>query len=174
MKNHLIASLVFFVSACAGPTYYEAAVNDFTKANYAAVEQLLASTTVTIDKSVPVLVATLVNIDALNDTSRFGRLISEQVSTRFSQQGFNVVEMKIRSDIYIREGSGEMMLSRDVRDLSKNYKAQVVVVGNYALASGYVYLTLKVVALTDNRVISAVNYALPLTENNRVMLGLQK
>lgn len=174
MKSSLYLSLAFLVSACAGPTYHEAALNDFTKANYSAVEQLISSTTVPINKSIPVLVATLVNIDALNSSSRFGRLISEQVSTRLSQQGFNVIEMRIRSDIYIREGSGEMMLSRDVRDLSKNYQAQVVVVGNYALASGYVYLTLKVVTLADNRIIAAVNYALPLTENNLAMLSLQK
>ena len=78
--------------------------------------------------------------------------------------------MKLRSNVYIREGTGELLLSRNVRDLSKNYNAQVVVVGNYAVAAAYVYLTLKAVTVVDNRVIGAVNYLLPITDNNRAML----
>ena len=113
----------------------------------------------------------MVNIDSLNQSSRFGRLISEQIATRLTQLGYNVVEMKLRNDVYIREGTGELLLSRDVRNLSRNYNAQVVVVGNYAVAAGYVYLTLKAVTIADNRVVAAVNYQLPQTENNKVLLA---
>jgi TolB-like protein len=130
------------------------------------------ATAVPFEKDVPVLISTLVNIDSLNRSSRFGRLISEQIATRLTQRGYNIVEMKLRTNVYIQEGTGELLLSRDVRELSKNYSAQVVVVGNYAVAAGYVYLTLKAVTVTDNRVISAVNYLLPLTENNKALLGL--
>jgi TolB-like protein len=118
----------------------------------------------------PLLVATIVNIDSLNQSSRLGRLVSEQIATRLTQRGYNVVEMKLRSNVYIREGTGELLLSRNVRDLSKNYNAQVVVVGNYAVAAAYVYLTLKAVTVADNRVIGAVNYLLPITDNNKAML----
>jgi len=81
-----------------------------------------------------------------------------------------VVEMKLRSNVYIREGTGDLLLSRDVRDLSQSHNAQVVVVGNYAVAAGYVYLTLKTVTVADNRVVGAVNYLLPLNENNKALL----
>jgi hypothetical protein len=36
-----------------------------------------------------------------------------------------------------------------------------------------VYLTLKAVTVVDNRVIAAVNYLLPLTENNKALLTAQ-
>ena len=130
----------------------------------------MAATAIPIDKNVPVLIATIVNIDSLTQSSRLGRLISEQVATRLTQRGYSVVEMKLRNNVYIREGTGELLLSRDVRELSKNYNAQVVVVGNYAVAAGYVYLTLKAVTASDNRVIAAVNYLLPLTDNNKALL----
>jgi TolB-like protein len=168
-----LASLLCAVvlTACAtGPTYQAAETSEFTKANYAAVEKLVEATAVPVAKNAPLLIATMVNIDSLRQSSRFGRLISEQIATRLTQLGYNVVEMKLRNDVYIREGAGELLLSRDVRDLSKNYNAQVVVVGNYAVAAGYVYLTLKAVTVTDNRVVGAVNYLLPLTENNRALL----
>jgi len=171
-----VAALLFAITltACttgpAQPTYQAAENSEFTKANYAAVDKLMSATAVPVAKDIPMLVATVVNIDSLSQSSRFGRLVSEQVATRLTQQGFSVVEMKLRHDVYIQEGAGELLLSRDVRNLSKTHNAQVVVVGNYAIAAGYVYLTLKAVTVADNRVIAAVNYLLPLTENNRAML----
>lgn len=169
----MIAALLSAVvlTACAtGPNYLGAETSEFTQANYSAVDKLFTAPAVPVVKDAPLLVSTMVNIDSLNQSSRFGRLISEQIATRLTQLGYNVVEMKLRNDVYIREGTGELLLSRDVRNLSKNYNAQVVVVGNYAVATGYVYLTLKAVTIADNRVIAAVNYQLPLTENNKVLL----
>jgi TolB-like protein len=175
MKKIAAVLCAIVLTACAtGPTYQAAQTSDFTQANYAAVDKLVAATAVPIVKNAPLLIATMVNIDSMNQSSRFGRLISEQIATRLTQLGYNVVEMKLRSDVYIKEGSGELLLSRDVRDLSKNYNAQVVVVGNYAVAAGYVYLTLKAVTVTDNRVVGATNYLLPLTENNRALLAPTK
>lgn len=169
-----IAALIFAVvlsAACAtGPTYQAAETSEFTQANYSAVDKLVTATAVPVAKNAPLLVATMVNIDSMNQSSRFGRLISEQIATRLTQLGHGVVEMKLRNDVYIREGTGELLLSRDVRTLSRNHNAQVVVVGNYAVAAGYAYLTLKMVTVTDNRVVAAVNYLLPLTENNKALL----
>lgn len=172
MKNFTALICVFFLSACAssGPSYEGAQNSGFTKANYEAVDRLVTMAAVPIDRSTPMLVATLVNIDSLTQSSRFGRLISEQIASRITQLGYSVAEMKLRSDVYIKEGTGELLLSRDVRNLSKTHNAQVVVVGNYAVAANYVYLTLKFVTVADNRVIAAVNYLLPMTQNNDVML----
>lgn len=171
MRNLCVVLVALFLSACAtGPTYQAAETSEFTQANYSAVDKLIGMVAVPIARNAPLLVATVVNIDALNQSSRFGRLVSEQVATRLTQQGFSVVEMKLRNDVYIQEGAGELLLSRDVRNLSQTHNAQVVVVGNYAVAAGYVYLTLKAVTVADNRVIAAVNYLLPLTENNWAML----
>lgn len=176
MNRVVVLLLLTVLTACnaTGPTYQAAENSDLTRANYSAVDKLFTAPAIPIDKSVPLLVATVVNIDSMTQSSRFGRLISEQIATRLTQLGFHVVEMKLRSNVYIREGAGELLLSRDVRDLSKNYNAQVVVVGNYAIAAGYTYLTLKAVSVTDNRVVGAVNYVLPLTENNRALLALPR
>lgn len=173
MKNIAALSCAVVLTACTAtaPTYQAAETSEFTQANYSAVDKLVKSTAIPIDRNVPLLTATVVNIDSMNQSSRFGRLLSEQIATRLTQRGYNVVEMKLRNNVYIREGAGELLLSRDVREISRNYNAQVVVVGNYAIAAGYVYLTLKAVTATDNRVIAAVNYLLPLTANNRALLG---
>lgn len=174
MKRFLGLFSAVVVGACTLEPNYQALEqtesSEFTQANHAAVDKLVASTAVPIDKKLPILIATVVNIDALDQSSRFGRLISEQIATRLTQGGFNVVEMKLRNDVYIREGTGELLLSRDVRDLSKNYNAQMVVVGNYAIAASHAFLTLKAVTVTDNRVIGAVNYQLPMTRNAQALI----
>ncbi len=172
MKTIIALLSAFVLAACSnGPTYQAAETSEFTNANYSALDKLVSAASTPIDRSASILVATLVNIDALNQSSRFGRLVSEQVATRLTQRGFSVVEMKLRSNVYIREGAGELMLSRDVRDLTKSHNSQIVVVGNYAVAAGYIYLTLKAVTVADNKVISAVNYLLPLTANNAELLS---
>lgn len=165
-----LLSVVALTACATGPSYQAAETSEFTQANYAAVDKLVSAPAVAIEKGIPLLVATMVNIDSLNQSSRLGRLVSEQIAARLAQSGYNVVEMKLRNNVYIREGAGELLLSRDVRDLSKNHNAQVVVVGNYAVAAGYICLTLKAVTVADNRVIAVTNYLLPLTENNKALL----
>jgi TolB-like protein len=131
----------------------------------------MISPQIEIEKDAPLLVGTVVNVDSMNQSSRFGRTVSELVASRLTQLGYNVIEMKLRSSgVYIREGTGELLLSRDIRDLSSNYNAKIVIVGNYSVASQYVYMTLKAVSVADNRVISAVNYSLPITVDNRALL----
>jgi len=131
----------------------------------------VAEAAVPIDKNAPLLVTTVSEIGVRREPSRFGRLLAEQVSARLTQQGYNVTDLKLRSDVYIREGTGELLLSKDLSDWARHYNAQVVVVGNYAVASGYIYITLKVVAISDYRVIAAVNYLLPIVENVDALLN---
>lgn len=171
MKKLAIISLLA-LSACAtdGPNYETARKSEFTEANYAAADHLIQATRFNLDKSAPLLIGTLANIDKLDESSRLGRLVSEQLSTRFTQQGFNVVEMKLRNSVQIGN-AGEMILSRDTKDLSKSYNSQVAIAGTYAVASGYIYVTLKAIAVADGRIVGAWNYQLPITGNTQALLA---
>jgi TolB-like protein len=170
--KHLASILVAcLLAACATVDDPESKKSSaFTRANYEAIDSLMNDIPA-IDRKYPILIATMVDIDALERSSRLGRLVSEQISTRLTQLGYGVVEMRLRNGVYIREGEGELLLSRDVRVLSQNHSAQVVIVGSYAAAANHVYLTLKAVTPANNRVIAATNYLLPLTENTRTLLS---
>lgn len=163
------------LSGCASrePRYEDSQNSIFIKTNYDAVDKLFATATVPIDRNTPMLVSTLVSIDDLNRSSRFGRLISEQISSRITQLGFNVTELKLRNSVAIKEDAGELLLSRDVRELSKSHNAQAVLVGNYAVSANQIYMTLKIVTVADNRAVAAFNYMLPMTDNNALMLKQQ-
>jgi len=143
---------------------------DIRGVNYEAVDELLAKLPDELLKDRPVLVASFVNLDDLKDTSTFGRVISEQVSSRFKQKGYTTIEMKLRTTVFIKAGSGEFLLSRELSEIGSRHRAEAVVVGSYAAAADKVYLTIRVVGVNDSRVVSSYDYSLPMTRDVFKML----
>lgn len=136
--------------------------------NYRAADALLQG--VTLGQNQPVLVATLVDQEDLGESTRLGRLISEHLSSRFSNKGVRVVELKLREHLFIKQSTGALLLSREVRDLSQSHDAQAVVVGTYTSSGQTVYVSLKLVRPEGNTVVSAHDYVLPLNANIKGLL----
>lgn len=143
----------------------------FMQSNYRAVDQLLTHIPASkaLNRQQPIVVASLVNIDDLY-SSRLGRTLSEQLATRLTQSGYSVVELKLRDSIFVKQLQGELLLSRELKDITRTHKAQAVLVGTYSEANGQVYLTIKLVGVADNVVISAQDYLLPLNSSVRSLL----
>lgn len=141
----------------------------FIQANYLAAESLQRQLRSDLGRAT-LLTATLVNIDALGSSSTLGRLVSEQVSARFTQGGFRMVEMKFQNSVYMARDQGELMLTREVHELAKDYDAQAVIVGSYGESKDYVLINLKVVEPRTNHVLAVYDYSLPIDENVRQML----
>lgn len=152
------------------PTYEQAASNPLIPANHAAAESLLAKLKGRLTDNQPLIVATVVNIDALDRSSTLGRIISEQVSGRFTSAGYQVIEMKFRNNVYMARDQGELMLTRELRDIATTHNAQAVVVGSYAQSSDMVFVNLKVIQPQQNIVLAAHDYALPMDRMTRSML----
>lgn len=173
MRYLLLLALCCLVAGCA--TYSGSAVRDgedsLMQANHQAIDQLLGNIPPSraLNKQQPIIVASLVNIDDLN-SSRLGRMLSEQLATRLTQSGYAVVELKLRDSIFVKQLQGELLLSREIKDITLTHKAQAVLVGTYAESSGQLYLTVKLVGVADNLVISAQDYLLPLNANVRSLL----
>lgn len=141
------------------PTYDEAAASKFVAMNKDAVSQLTAN----LDRSgdTPVLVATIVNVNDMRRTAPLGRTLSEQYASQMANAGFNVKEMKLRGDVFIREETGELLLSREIKDIARTHNASMVLVGTYSAAANFTYVSLKFVRTEDSRIIRAYDYALP-------------
>lgn len=136
--------------------------------NYRAADALMQG--VRLDPRQPVLVATLVDQEDLGESSRLGRLFSEQYGSRLSNQGVRVVELKLREQLFMKQSTGALLLSREVRDVSQAHDAQAVVVGTYTSSGQTLYVSLKLVKPEGNTVISAHDYALPLNANIKGLL----
>ena len=140
-------------------------------ASHTAVDRLLATIPATrrLDRQQPIIVASLVNIDDLQ-SSRLGRAISEQLYTRLTMNGYTVVELKLRGNIFVKEGAGELLLSREVKEITRNHQAQAVLVGTYAPSMSSLFVDIKLVGVGDNQVIAAHDYALPIDGDIRALL----
>lgn len=138
------------------------------KANQAAVDQLLQAAPLAPGASV--LVATLVSVDHLNQSSRFGRVSSEQIAGRLVQRGVAVVEVRLRDELALQPGEGELLLSRQLREVSREHQASLALVGTYAASPRQVYVSLKLVRPQGNVVLAAQDYALAMDADVRALL----
>lgn len=174
----LASALALMTAGCATDTpaarkdlsYEDAAANPLIPANYAAATSLLTRLNGQLAPGQPLIAATVVNIDALDRSSTLGRLISEQVSARFTLAGHRMIEMKFRNNVYMARDQGELMLTREIRDIASSHNAQAVIVGTYAQSSDMVFVNLKVIQPETNVALAVHDYALPLDAMTRSML----
>lgn len=161
-------------SARKQPTYEDAAAHPLIPANYAAAATLLSNLQGKLDPSLPLLAATIVNIDALDSSSTLGRVISEQVAARFTLAGLRMIELKFRNNVYMARDQGEMMLTREIRDIASSHSAQAVVVGTYAQSSEMLFVNLKVIQPETNTVLAVHDYVLPLDNITSSMIRTRR
>lgn len=147
---------------------------DMVAKSYKAADALIEQAGGRIDKNKVIVAASFANIDNLNESSSFGRIVSQQLSSRFTQKGYRISEMLLRNNIYIKEREGEFLLSRTLKNISAKHDAQAVIVGTYAVASTSVYVTAKLVRTNDGMVLSSTDYTLPTGPDMRQLVRRQR
>lgn len=174
LLSSLLVLMVVAVSGCAQnskPSYEGAKSSAFIRANHQAADVLLEQMP---SSGNTMLIASLVNVDALDRSSTLGRLVSEQISGRFTQAGQRMVEMKFRGNVYISQTQGELMLTREIHELAGTHNAQAVIVGSYGEGRDYVFINLKVIQPSTNVVLATHDYALPISDDVRMMLRTRR
>ena len=135
---------------------------DLVGSSHMAAQALIQTCRDPLQKGGRLIAASFVNVNDLTRSSGFGRIIAEQVAGQFSAAGYNVVEMLLRNDVYIRETEGSFLLSRDIQKISERHNAQAVIVGMYAVGRENVFVTAKLVRATDNVVLATYDYQVPI------------
>ncbi len=173
--------LAFGLSACAPskPAFTgeasetQAAVSgepNLVHVSYEIADRLMANLKEPLAQNKTVLVASFVDVQYMQRSSNFGRMMSEYICSRLGQKGYRVIEMKLRKDIYVKEKGGEFLLSRSVKEISDAHDAQAVVVGTYAQAMTNVYISARVVRADGGEIISSCDIKLPMDVGLRAML----
>lgn len=158
--------LALLLSGCAlfekpdEANYASTSANTLVAANYKAADALLLQLNGKLQPDQPLMMATIVNIDALEQTSTLGRLVSEQVSTRLAQGGLKMLEMKLRNNVYLKRDQGELMLTREIGEVAHTHNAQAIVVGSYAESSDMVFINIKVIAPNTNFVLAGTDFVM--------------
>ena len=184
MKRTLALTLVsaLFAAGCAQqatqlrvePTYQEASNAPLLQSSRDAVNRLVANLDVAATGPGPVLVATVVNVNDLSRSAPLGRTLSEQYATNMAAIGFDVKEIKLRGDVFVKEGAGELLLSREIKDIARHHNASMVLVGTYSPAANFTYVSMKLVRTEDSRIIRGHDYALPNDRDVQRLLALPR
>ena len=171
-----LLALPLLLSACSSTPKHEEgnyatiSSNQFIEANYKAADSLMSQLNGKLLTDKPLIMATIVNIDALEQTTTLGRLISEQLSTRLAQGGLSMLEMKLRNSVYLKRNQGELMLTREIGEVATTHNAQAIVVGSYAETSDMVFINIKVIQPNTNFVMAGQDYVLAKEAIVRSML----
>ena len=119
-----------------------------------------------------VILTTMVNIDDLYQTSRFGRTLTEALSTRMFRHGFGVVEVRKSAELMIKSQSGELMLSRNAALLANELEVEAIVVGTYALTPNSVIVNIKMLEVGSQDVMSVAGLEIQRSPNiNHLLAG---
>lgn len=103
----------------------------------------------------PLLVTTPVKVDAFSQTDALGLQLQQGFVAAFHAHEFNLVDMNVANAIRATE-QGEFILSRDWKLLPSDLPVSHVVVSTMATTTQGVVLNARIVNVTNNRVVSAV------------------
>ncbi|MBU2548731.1 MAG: hypothetical protein KKB20_09995 [Proteobacteria bacterium] len=138
---------------------------NFVTISYEIADRLENNLRYPIPPDEPILVTSLVNVDQLEESTTIGRMMSEQIASRLSQNGYKVIEMKLRTkSVYIKRRAGEFLLSRDLKEISNDHQANTVVVGTYGGTRDQLYVSVRIVRTTDSVIVSSCDACIPVGE----------
>ena len=146
---------------------------DLVMASYQAADNMLEQAPWLKQSHQPLLTATFVNVNSLENSSGLGRIIAEQVASRFAQKGFTMIELKLRNDIFVKQEAGEFVLSRSVQDISRYHNVAAVVAGTYAVGRNSVYVSARLIRAADSLILAGYDYSLPLGPDTKALLAGQ-
>ena len=135
------------------------------------VSPMLKDTVNSLARGGTVIAASFVNIDNLEESSSFGRIVSRQLATQFSAHSYQVIELLLRKNVYIESKNGEFLLSRELVNIGVEHNAQAVLVGTYAVGSKSVYVTARLVDAKSSIVIASYDFNVPLGPNTQTLIS---
>jgi len=119
-----------------------------------------------------IIVATFADVTGLENSCPFGRILAEEVASRFTQRGYRVIEVRLREgSVFMKENEGEFILSRDLEKISVENNASAVVVGTYVDAKKWFYVSAKIVNPSNRVVVSAFDSEVPVTDRSTIPAG---
>ncbi len=117
-----------------------------------------------------ILPASFVNERDMEETTPLGRLISRQFANRFTQAGYSMVEIKLRQNIVLQKGHGQLLMTRELEKIRDSHDVHAVLVGSYVTTPSRVYVTSQVVRLKDGVTVAAEDFDIPISKDVAALL----
>lgn len=152
-----------------GPNpYYEEAVELKLKAREIAA-QLLDTHNNSALTGLVAMPVSFVNLDDFNDSSPLGRYLAEAMFYEFNQREFPVREYRLTGSIALREGVGEVAISRSLPPIATNQSWAALLIGTYQRDPSAIFVNARLVRPADGLVLRTAQLVLPLNSLNTRM-----
>ena len=143
--------------------------SDLARLTYRAVDRIVTQAAGRIRTDIPLLVGTISDVTAIETSSAFGRMVTEQAATRIAQKGYPVKELKLRDSVNIKGGSaiesGEFLFSHDTEALKKEHAAGTVLTGTYARGGDEILVNLKLMDVQSGHLLGATDFVVERDSN---------
>jgi hypothetical protein len=144
---------------------------DLIEASHDATDELKDELTQKIPKGSLIVVSTLLNVKKTpNETSSFGRIISDQIATALHNSGYQIIALDMPIDLFMMEEGGELTLSDKDKALLKKYNTAVMVGGVYAPGKQNTYVSLRAVNRFTKHVIASTDFSVVLGPDVKTLL----
>ena len=169
------ALLIATLSGCGSTFRFFKAQNylnsDLIEASHDATDELKDQLCSNVPKGSLIVVSTLLNVKKNpNETSSFGRIISDQIATALHNSGYQIIALDLPIDLFMMEEGGELLLSEKDKALLGHYKAAVMVGGVYAPGKQNTYVTLRAVNRFTRHVIASTDFSVFLGSDVKTLL----
>ncbi len=141
-------------------------MDEFPGIAYQAADALEYNLTSDLSRVLPIMFSSFADLSDLQSTSVLGRMLGEQMGSRFSQHGYTVVDMRLRKDsLLVSPGKGELALSRSMEHIRKSWNAQAVIAGTYHIVNHRAVVSARIISTTDNSVLSSHDFSFRLNQD---------
>ncbi len=118
-------------------------------------------------KDTPIAITSIVNIENLQKTDKFGNVIAENLIHEMQIRGFRVVDYKTMPNIKIGK-DGDFVFSRIVSELKKRQKINYVLSGTYTKYRTGIAINCRIIDIKSNVVKSTAQIFVPIGLINAV------
>ncbi len=173
-KNSILVAIVLaftFLAGCSS-RYREVKDDNWIEVSYEVVEHLLLNLKQPLPKGHLVVINSLVNVDGLGQTLPFGRIFSDQITSAMSRSGYRVMGMELPTEIFTKNEAGILQLPEKTQQALNDVHAQALVIGTYAAGQKNVYVSLKLVEISTQNIISSTDFSIPMGPDAKRMTTL--
>ncbi len=121
----------------------------------------------------PCIVTTFVDLDNLEQSTRFGRVLAESVGSELFRLGADIKDVRPARALYFQPGTGELILSRKAKRLASSVRARAVLVGTYTTGASSVIVTVRLIDLYNGKLLSVAGEEIAKTDSIKALLGTQ-
>ncbi|MDD4913907.1 MAG: FlgO family outer membrane protein [Methylococcales bacterium] len=167
----VLAVILIMLSGCSRFFYRQAETEDgnLVELSYNGVSQLLLNLRQPLPKGSVVVINSLINVDDLGQTLAFGRIVSDQLTSAFQHEGYIVTGMDLPIEMFVKNDAGILQIPEKTLAALNNIDAKAVIIGSYAPGRNTIYVSLRVVDIASQTVISSTDYGVPMGPDAKAM-----